>query len=467
MEGCVARLLAHLRRAEGTAAVLAALVGVAGLAEATTFYVRQSVGDDAADGRSPSTAWRHVSKLSDAMQAGDTAYVGGGLYREQITVEHDGRPDAAITFVADTSGGHTGDPPGPVVLAGSEPVDETIFTPLGPPGAFRAEFSDFVVWGAVEMDGPQQRYVRATITHEYLVEKRSAVDVVALLPSSWFYDEATRVLFLHTSDGRPPATHEMELIRRGDGIFVQNKHYVTVVGFTFRHMQDAGVSFFKGSGNGLVSHVISYGNRQGVRIYGARDVTVHASTLFRNENCGAYFAAESTGGAAIDNVAYENVKGLRWSSGSHRGRAVGNVLYGNLERGLSLEEVDDAVVLGNRLAGNRVSQLYVLQSHYMGAGNCFANDDATQLTADFTPFGANDRFPTLAEYQRAKGEDLTSRENGCGSVPAKLDVHAPSVTGLPESASLGAAPPSRERRADPGARPPSGPSMPPSRRPDS
>ncbi|HXJ37531.1 MAG TPA: right-handed parallel beta-helix repeat-containing protein [Candidatus Eisenbacteria bacterium] len=432
MEGSVARLVAHLVRGAGgaaTRAILAALLCVGGVAHATTFYVRQSMGDDAADGRSPSTAWRHVSKLSNAMQAGDTAYVGPGLYREQITVEHDGRPDAAITFVADTSGRHTGDPPGPVVLAGSEPVDETIFAPLGPPGVFRAAFPDFVVWGAVEMDGPQQRYVHATITHEYLVEKKSAVDVVALRPSSWFYDEATRVLYLHTSDGRPPAAHELELIRRGDGIFVQDKHYVTVIGFTFRHMQDAGVSFFKGSSNGLVSHVISYGNRQGVRIYGARDVTVHASTLFRNENCGAYFAAESTGGAAIDNVAYENVKGLRWSSGSHRGRAVRNVLFDNLERGLSLEEVEDAVVIGNRLVGNRVSQLYVLQSHYVGDDNCFANGDATQLVADFTPFGANDRFVTLSEYQRAKGQDRASRETGCGSLPAKVDVHAQSTSG--------------------------------------
>ena len=80
------------------------------------------------------------------------------------------------------------------------------------------------------MDGPEQRYENVLITHENLVEKMPPVDIVAKLPSSWFYDDATQVLTLHTSDGRPPAEHEMELIRRGDGVFIRGKHDVTVVG---------------------------------------------------------------------------------------------------------------------------------------------------------------------------------------------------------------------------------------------
>ena len=74
------------------------------------------------------------------------------------------------------------------------------------------------------------RYESVLITSEYLVDKMAPVDVVAKLPSSWFYDDASQVLTLHTSDGRPPAEHEMELIQRGDGIFVRGKHHVTVIG---------------------------------------------------------------------------------------------------------------------------------------------------------------------------------------------------------------------------------------------
>ena len=44
------------------AAVLLALLPLEAIA--TTYYVRQTVGDDAHDGTSPATAWQHAAKLS-------------------------------------------------------------------------------------------------------------------------------------------------------------------------------------------------------------------------------------------------------------------------------------------------------------------------------------------------------------------------------------------------------------------
>jgi len=350
--------------------------------------------------------------------------VGPGLYREQVTVEHDGRPDGRITFIADTTGQQTGDPPGVVMVTGAEPVDETIFAAAGPPGVFTATFGTWKVWGVVEMDGLQRRYESVLITPEYLVNKMAPVDVVAKLPSSWFYDDETQKLTVHTSDDRPPAAHELELIQRGDGILMRGKHYVTVIGFTFRHMEDAGVNFFIGSGDGVIVGVTSYGNRQGVRVYGANNVYLYGNTLFRNENCGAYFAAKSFNGIAIRNTTYENLKGLRWSSESGNAMAVDNAIFDNLERGISLENVDGAVLRGNQVVDNAVSQLYVLQSHYTSEENCFANGADGQLVADFTPFGLQDRYLSLADYQKAKGEDMHSRCGECGPLPPKVDVHA-------------------------------------------
>src|SRR5262249_19240423 len=150
------------------------------------------------------------------------------------------------------------------------------------------------------------------------------------------------------------------LIHRGDGILVTGKHYVTVVGFTFRNMQDAGVSFFRGAGEGIVADVTSWGSRQGVRVYDAPDVTVYGSTLFRNENSGVYFAAASTGGTVLGNVMYENLKGIRWSSQSSYGMALDNWTFDNLERGISLENSDGMVLRRNRMVGNAVSQLLIL-----------------------------------------------------------------------------------------------------------
>ena len=42
--------------------------------------------------------------------------------------------------------------------------------------------------------------------------------MVATLRSSWAYDEHSGELVIHTSDDRPPTAHELELIRRGNGI---------------------------------------------------------------------------------------------------------------------------------------------------------------------------------------------------------------------------------------------------------
>ncbi len=151
---------------------------------------------------------------------------------------------------------------------------------------------------------------------------------------------------------------------------------------------------------------------------------LYGNTLFRNENSGVYFAAKSVNGLAVGNTAYENVKGLRWSSDSAGGMAIDNVLFDNTERGISIENADGAILRGNRLVDNAVSQLLVLQTRYTSEDNCFANGGDKQLVADFTPFGPLDRYPTLPEYRAAKGQDLHSRWGSCGPLPAKVDVHA-------------------------------------------
>jgi hypothetical protein len=55
---------------------------------AATYYVRQTVGDDANDGLTPKSAWKHLAKLWN-LQPGDTAYIGTGSTRvDCILFEH-------------------------------------------------------------------------------------------------------------------------------------------------------------------------------------------------------------------------------------------------------------------------------------------------------------------------------------------------------------------------------------------
>jgi len=389
----------------------------------TTYYVRQTVGDDANDGKSPKTAWRNIGKLSEAMHAGDTAYVGPGLYRDKIMVLNEGTARDRITFIADTTGEHTGDPPGTVMIAGSEPIDEKIFTPHTVPGVYKAKLAPPVL-GLTEMDGPQYRYNKVIQTKEFLVDKIPGVDLVAKHPSNYYYDEAAEVLYIHTSDGKPPATHEIEIFRRLAGIStLEGKRYLTVIGFTFRHMGDSGIYFFKESGDGIAINNTVYGSRQGIRVYNSTHITVYGNTLFRNENSGTYFVQDSTNGLFINNISYENIKGVRWSSQSANGIAMDNTLFDNHEAGISVENADNAILKRNKLVNNESTQLLLLNSQYLSDDNCLQNGGPEQLIAHFSLVSFYERYKTLAEYQKSKRQELNSREGGCGQLPVKIDVH--------------------------------------------
>jgi hypothetical protein len=395
--------------------------GFAALANATTFYVRQTVGSDANDGRTAATAWQSISKLSVALQAGDTAYVGPGLYRDTVMVQQSGTADRRVTLIADPTGEQTGDPPGWVLISGAEPVDEARFEAAGQPGVYRTAFADFPVLGVTEMDGLQFRYQKTKSTKEHLRDGLTELETVARIPSSYYYDDDAKVLTIHTTDGKPPRTHEIELMKRGNGIYMTDKHYVTIVGFAVRHVADAGINFFRGAGDGLAVNNVAWGSRQGIRVYGATSIVAYGNTLFRNENCGIYFAAESTHGLALGTVAYDNIKGVRWSSQSNGGMALDNQLFDNLERGLAIESTDGIVVRRNLLVNNAVSQLMVMTGMYAADDNCYQTGAAGQLVADFI---FTEHFKTLAEYQQAKRQDLKSREGKCAPLPAKLDVRA-------------------------------------------
>jgi parallel beta-helix repeat protein len=377
--------------------LLLVVLGVAMLAVGDTYYVRQVAGSDTGDGRTPATAWRSIDRLGAVLRAGDTAYVGPGLYRGGIILQHSGTSGARISLVADALGAQTGDAPGPVVIAGSEAIDESIFRSTSSAGVYRATFADYPVLGVVEMDGPQYRYVRAGEAAEHVGDGLPEIDVVAKRPASYHYDARAKELYLHASDGRSPSSHEIELVRRQNGIYVHGKHNVTVTGFTVRHTSDAGINFFRGSRGGVAIHNTAYGSHQGISVYGAIDTLVYGNTLFRNENCGIYFAAGAIGGLAIGNVAYENVKGVRWSSQSNDGMAI-----------------------DNRLVNNGVSQLMVMRGGYDADRNCFEHTIPGQLLADFVYGG--ERYATLAEYRRAKRQDLASRVGGCGPLPEKVDA---------------------------------------------
>jgi parallel beta-helix repeat protein len=394
--------------------------GWAGHAQATTYYVRQTVGDDRNDGLSPDSAWRGLYRLSNALRAGDVGYVGPGLYRERLVVAHDGAAGRPITVVGDATGHRTGDPPGPVVLAGSDPLDESIFVPHSTPGVYVATI--VAPDGVVEMDGPQYRYTAAGIATLHLRDGVPELDVVAQEPSTYFYDAESKRLYVHTSDGYPPSTHDIEVVRRSTCIFVSGRTFVRVIGFTVRHAGDAGINFYRGSQGGMALGNTAYGNHEGIRVYGTVDVTIAGNTLLRNQDAGVYFALQSVNGRAMGNTSYDNIKGLRWSSESANGLAVDNVLVDNHRYGVAIEHSDGMTLIRNDFVGNGDSQIMVTGSAYSSFDNCFSRAGPSRFVAHFV---LDDLWHvSLAEYRRRHGQDLGSREGECAPPPQRVDVRA-------------------------------------------
>lgn len=81
----------------------------------STYYVRKN-GNDSNAGTSTGAAWLTVDKAANTVAAGDTVYIGAGVYRELVTMDTAGSSGSLITFVGDVTGAYTGDA-GPVIIS--------------------------------------------------------------------------------------------------------------------------------------------------------------------------------------------------------------------------------------------------------------------------------------------------------------------------------------------------------------
>ena len=99
----------------GIAVMVISFFAIAHALSAVDYYVAPG-GNDANPGTSE-RPFRTIQKAADIIQAGDTCYVRGGVYREIVTVKRGGAEGKPVRFVAY---------PGEVVtLNGTEPIDAT------------------------------------------------------------------------------------------------------------------------------------------------------------------------------------------------------------------------------------------------------------------------------------------------------------------------------------------------------
>ena len=92
----------------------------------SSYYVRKT-GSDSNAGTSAGAAWLTIDKAANSVAAGDTVYVGAGVYRELVTMDTSGSSGNQISFIADVTGANTGDA-GLVIVTSFDYEDSTQIT---------------------------------------------------------------------------------------------------------------------------------------------------------------------------------------------------------------------------------------------------------------------------------------------------------------------------------------------------
>ena len=364
------------------------------------------------------TASAPFCSIMDAITArhapGTLILVRPGSYLEQITVPASGFPDQLITVRA------MGEPGNPVVIDGADDFGHAgLWAPAGG-----------LVWRAGSVTWiPQQ--VRA-----HGVRIKPWTGPVAELPlDSWAYVPGAG---LYVNVGGDPSTQDVRVGRRRYGVYLPNRSYIRVEGFTIIRSDDRGIQLNIGSHhNEIVGNVVRWSANIGIQAAGTTDTRIASNLVTENNDHGISLMSGSTRCTLEDNESSHNadparrrangvylfgcpenvlignrwhhnqdsgeqiqsgsndvisIQNLSWANGDHgfdHLRAtgsviVGNVAYGNYKDGFSFEgsatggSVYNAIAIENGLTTNE-ADLWVDESSMPGFtsnDNIFWNSSA-------------------------------------------------------------------------------------------
>jgi len=297
-------------------AVVGALLGACAMA--AEHFVKPA-GDDAGAGTSWGSAWKTIQRGVKDLKPGDVLTIAPGVYREQVVVTASGAEGKPILIRAQRPGFS-------VVkasrrMAGFEPVPGMRFV-------YRTK-ARYRIYNVVEAD-TYRMYLRAPDPQD--------MDQFRL---SYYYDEARRSIYVHTSDGRPATTHVIEATVRHDyGIVLRKAQYVHLEGIV---LQGHFIDKRSGHGFGLsmqtaehceIRHCTFIANAGGATFnYNCAHNIVRDCLFVGNMDPGygelaqLYFSAGTEDCQAIRNVVLDaETHGIRFYNGARNCTAIGNII---------------------------------------------------------------------------------------------------------------------------------------------
>ena len=333
----ISRLIAAL------ALFMAQPVATVSLAAGATYHLALD-GDDAADGKTRSNAWRDPGRALGRLQAGDTLlwHPGRWLWGGRASLQ--GQPGAPITIRAAGPG---------VILDGRFAESPAKWQPTRVPGVHVAHFA-----AAPEavFDRGGEGLTAAPMRHGLAPGDCRGV------PHCWAWDRNRRRLHVHLSDGATPAVGQVVVSRHRHGLFLQPRKggrsaHVHIVGLRLQHYSDAAIGM-SAAARVTVAGVTIRGAGIGVLAYDSPDVSVTdavivgaaaprrdvaAAILFlgksprgraeRNlvvaaRDAGIRGQGDTRGAVAIDNLVARSPLPLFFKASGFPSVASGNVLLG-------------------------------------------------------------------------------------------------------------------------------------------
>jgi parallel beta-helix repeat protein len=319
-----------------------------------------------------------IGAATKKLLGGDTALVGPGQYREQVTITTSGDAANPITLKATSPS---------AVIVGTNDVSDAAGWTATTTTAWKHTFA--VAPAQVFLDG--QALPKAT----------SATTT----PNSWYYDAATTSLYVDTGGTNPAAGHTVAAGARSFGILLRQVSDIAVSGFAIRGqnfngvdldrtqrvtlgnldvaqagapgitvdassnasltgIQSAfnlsiGVRFFNSTDSELRNSVTHENQHHGVSVQGSTRVTVAGVTTYSNKRLSARIAtgidvsASSQQSLIEANLSYGNDdSGIEAYSGSSGTTIRRNVVYDNGDHGIDTSFAPTTTVLSNTVVHN-------------------------------------------------------------------------------------------------------------------
>jgi parallel beta-helix repeat protein len=262
--------------------ICAATLASAPFAEAAaTYYVSSSSGNDANDGRTPGTAWNHLSKIymksvsKEAFQPGDNILLKrGDRWDGQIRLQANGAPQKPVTI------GAYGDGPKPLIIGELQPVQwkpELHFA-----GIYKTDMGPGSVLGSIFLNGQQLR----TIFPLGTVKGSSDLAIfLTKLQSGTLAGQFQGHLWLRVPDG--PPDQQVRIFRLA-GVSLSNSSYIQIENLDIERFQtgiDIENSEWVTARHNDIQDVL------GIGIYlrlSDSDCRVESNTVFRSGNTALY-----------------------------------------------------------------------------------------------------------------------------------------------------------------------------------